>query len=109
MSRWLFMLACLAVLVGVGRADPPRLPEARDLGGPCEGLRGCRAGLICADVDDVLEGQCSATCNSDETCRQAFGPSSMCIGVDRCVLVCTVDQECPEGTFCNPYGWCERG
>ena len=87
--------------------QPRRGPAARPLGSPCAGDLECRVGMSCADLDGVLSGQCSATCNSDAACRDEFGDASMCIGADRCVRTCASDAECTEGTDCNAYGWCE--
>ena len=108
MSRWLFLVSCLGVLAAVGRAEPARHQDARGLGGLCEGTVDCHERLACASVDGVLDGQCSAVCNSDAACEEAFGAPAMCVGADRCVRSCGPGGHCPVGTLCNGFGWCER-
>ena len=108
MSRALLFTLAFGLLVAAGKAEPPRAADAATLGGVCEQTAGCVSGTVCEDTEGVLEGQCSAACNGDDTCRLAFGDRALCIGGDLCVLGCASGQACPDGTTCNAFGWCER-
>ena len=110
MGRWLLLCFSVLVLAAVGFAsnEPARAPDARDLGGLCEETRECRSGSRCVDQTGVMEGQCSATCSESLSCQSAFGGKSLCLGADLCARTCADSGDCPAGTECNAYGWCER-
>jgi hypothetical protein len=109
MSRWLFAALCALCAAAFGFVEPGRSPTARALGGACAHDRECQLGLQCTFLPDVLEGQCSASCNSTPACQERFGEQSLCLGADVCARACTsLDaQTCPKGSTCNLYGWCE--
>jgi hypothetical protein len=107
MSRWLLVSCCLLVLTAVSYIEPTRAHDARPLGGLCVSDRECQLGLMCAHEAGVMEGQCSAMCNSTPSCQERFGAESMCIGADICARTCSNDAECASGGSCNAYGWCE--
>jgi hypothetical protein len=54
-----------------------------------------------------MEGQCSAFCNSSATCTEEFGSASMCVAADLCARTCHTQHDCPEGSGCNAFGWCD--
>ena len=108
MSRWLFAALCALSAAAFGFVEPVRLPNARGLSGLCAHDRDCQFGLRCTFVPGVLEGQCSASCNSTAACQEHFGEASLCLGADICTRACTAPQSCPSGTTCNAYGWCEE-
>jgi hypothetical protein len=107
MSRWLLISCCLLVLTAVAYIEPTRAHDARPLGGQCATGRDCQLGLTCVDQAGVMEGQCSASCNSTPSCQERFGTESMCIGADICARTCSNDAGCSPGASCNAYGWCE--
>ena len=107
MLRWLPVVLCGLVLGGLAYGQSGRAPDARPLGGSCLWDRECLLGLQCVEVDGVLAGQCSAACNTTGSCQQRFGQSALCIGADVCVRTCENADQCPGGTTCNAYGWCE--
>ncbi|MEY4578431.1 MAG: hypothetical protein RL701_3134 [Pseudomonadota bacterium] len=109
MARWLVMCACMFGVVSVGYREVSRAPDARPLGGVCESTHECRKGTRCFDVQGVMEGQCSAPCNSNALCNNTFGAAALCLGADLCARTCRFSSDCPEGTTCNAYSWCERG
>ena len=111
MGRWLFVgssLFVIGALFLIDSPNPTRTVNARSLGGICEGTRDCRAGTHCIESDGILAGQCSAACAESSSCRQAFGDQALCLGNDLCARACTQATDCPNGTTCNVYGWCER-
>jgi hypothetical protein len=114
MGRLLFGGSCLAVLLGLmlaqGRPGAGGQPERRGtqvLGARCTADRDCATGLECVDIEGLLDAQCTAGCSSTDSCRLRFGTQALCIGADVCVHTCEADGDCPLGTFCNPYAWCE--
>jgi hypothetical protein len=107
MSRWLLLSCCLLVLTAVAYIEPTRAHDARPLGGQCASDRDCQLGLMCAHETGVIEGQCSAVCNSTPACQERFGSESMCLGADVCARTCGNDDGCSHGGSCNAYGWCE--
>jgi hypothetical protein len=109
MSRWLFAACCVLFLVSFTVAHPTRPPSAHALGGSCDDDRDCQLGLQCTSVAGVMEGQCAASCNSTPSCQERFGEQSLCLGADVCARACTNAQQCPAGSTCNLYGWCEGG
>jgi hypothetical protein len=109
MGRWLLLSFSVFVLGAVTVVnDPARAPDARDLGGLCEDTHECRSGSRCVDAAGVIEGQCSATCSESISCQSQFGAKALCLGADLCARTCAHDTDCPDGTDCNLYGWCER-
>lgn len=110
MGRWLLFSFSVLVLGAVGFINkaPARAPDARGLGGVCEETRECRTGSRCVEHLGVMEGQCSATCSESLSCQSSFGGNALCLGADLCARTCADSSECPEGTECNTYGWCER-
>lgn len=107
--RWLYVGLTIAALLAAGVSHRlTRADSAEPLSASCTFDVDCRAGLTCTDVYGVMSGQCSLRCSSTESCRQRFGPRSLCIGADVCVRTCTRDADCPTGTRCNGYEWCER-
>ncbi len=108
MSRWLLLFCCLGVLGAVAYINPTRAHDARPLGGACGADRDCQVGLVCTTEPGVLEGQCSATCNATVSCQDRFGAQSVCLGVDLCARTCMTDADCPSGSGCNVYNWCEQ-
>jgi len=109
MARWLFIGSLLFTsLVAVGYRDVKRAPDAKPLGGVCESTHECRWGTSCMEIEGVLRGQCSASCNADAGCTASFGGHSLCLGADVCARSCRSAAECPAETRCNAYGWCER-
>lgn len=111
MGRFLLLSSAVILLGALSLLDDPnptRAPDARPLGGICEGTRECRLGTRCIDSDGVLAGQCSASCAANSACQQAFGLDTMCLGADLCARACDKPSDCPSGTICNDYGWCER-
>jgi hypothetical protein len=107
MSRWLLVSSCLMVLSSVAYIGPTRARDARQLGGACVTDRDCQLGLECVQQAGVMEGQCSASCNSTSSCQERFGSESMCLGADLCARTCGNDAGCASGASCNAYGWCE--
>jgi hypothetical protein len=95
------------VLVAVSNIEPRRQPDARPLGGSCQIDLECQVGLECAHVSGVMKGQCAASCNAEASCQERFGSASMCLGADLCARTCQADAECPSGSRCNDYRWCE--
>jgi len=107
MSRWLLLSLSVLILGTVTHLRGVRSPSAQSLGGACISNRDCQFDLECTNVPGAIEGQCSATCNSSESCTDRFG-ESMCLGADLCARTCDANLPCPDGTACNAYGWCER-
>jgi len=107
MSRWLLVSCCVLVLSAIAYIEPTRAHDAKPLGGHCDSDRDCQLGLDCMFVAGVIEGQCSATCNSTASCQERFGSESMCLGADVCTRTCGNDAGCAAGGSCNAYGWCE--
>lgn len=107
MSRWLLLSCCLVVLSAIAYIGPTRAHDARGLSGKCASDRDCQQGLSCTFDSGVLEGQCAASCNATASCHERFGSQSVCLGVDLCARSCSKDAECPTGTACNAYHWCE--
>jgi hypothetical protein len=109
MMRWLLLSgSCLLVIGALTYADAGRAPDAQPLGGVCESTHQCRKGTTCVETDGVMAGQCSTTCNSSAACDAQFGTASICLASDLCVRACQNAEQCPTGTACNAYGWCER-
>jgi hypothetical protein len=109
MGRWLLLSSSLLVLGALTALGPvSRDPDAHALGGGCQATRECREGLSCVDRDGVIEGQCSATCSESSSCQAEFGAAALCLGADLCARSCARASDCPSGTDCNVYGWCER-
>jgi hypothetical protein len=108
MGRWLLLSACLFVVGALTYNDVTRAPDAKYLGGACESTHECRKGTTCVDVDGVMSGQCSAPCNASAVCQRGFGNDAICVGADLCARTCQSSAQCPQGTRCNAYGWCER-
>ena len=99
-------LLVLGALIALGPVS--RAPGAHALGGSCNATRDCREGLSCVDRDGVIEGQCSAACSESSSCQTEFGAAALCLGADLCARSCARASDCPSGTDCNVYGWCER-
>lgn len=108
MARWLAVSTFLIGLVTLGFRDVRRAADAEGLGGVCESTHGCRQGTRCVEQDGVMEGQCSTNCNDTLACSQQFGAAVLCLGADLCARACSIAADCPDGTQCNAYGWCER-
>jgi hypothetical protein len=108
MARWLLLGSCLLVIGAVTYSDATRAPDAQPLGGVCESTHECRKGTTCVETEGVVNGQCSASCNSNALCDAQFGSVSICLASDLCVRACQAADQCPDGTACNAYGWCER-
>jgi hypothetical protein len=108
MGRWFFAAVCLVVVGALGFSDATRAEHPQPLGGICESTHDCQKGTTCQEIDGVLNGQCSASCNGDDACREPFGRDSLCLGADVCARSCEQNADCPEGTRCNAYRWCER-
>lgn len=107
MSRWLLLSLSVLILGTVGHLRSVRAPNAQSLGGACTTDRDCQLDLECVAEHGAIEGQCSASCNSSESCEDRYG-ASICISADLCARTCDASNPCPEGTQCNAYGWCER-
>jgi hypothetical protein len=95
------------VLTAVSKIEPRRQPDAEPLGGKCQTDLGCQIGLQCEHLSGVMNGQCAATCNAASSCQERFGSSSMCLGADLCARTCDTNADCPSGSLCNDYRWCE--
>jgi hypothetical protein len=108
MGRWFLLTACLFVVSALTYSDASRARDAAQLGGACSSTHACQKGTTCMDVDGVFSGQCSAACNESSSCQQQFGAAAICLGADVCARTCQASSECPSGTQCNAYGWCER-
>ncbi len=108
MSRWLLLSCSVLILGAVSHYRTVRSPTAQPLGGACLSDRDCQIDLDCTIAPGVIEGQCSASCNSTEACEETFGAASMCLGADVCARTCESSASCPADTACNAYGWCER-
>jgi hypothetical protein len=108
MGRWLLLSSCLFVVGALTYSDATRAPNAKQLGGACSSTHDCRKGTTCVEVAGVMSGQCSAACNATDACQQQFGTAALCLGADVCARTCEASSECPSGTACNSYGWCER-
>ena len=109
MGRLLLLSSSVLVLAAVALIGPQsRAPHAHGLGGACDVTRDCVEGLRCVDSDGVIEGQCSAPCSDSSSCQNRFGAQAMCLGADLCARSCARTADCPSGTDCNVYGWCER-
>jgi hypothetical protein len=104
MAVGMFMVA----IVTVGLRDGRRAADANGLGGVCESTQGCKHGTRCVDQEGVMSGQCSTSCNDETACSEHFGGAVLCLGADLCARACGDAAECPAGTQCNAYGWCER-
>jgi hypothetical protein len=108
MGRWLLISGCLFVVSALTYSDATRAPDAQHLGGACSTTHECRKGTTCLEVEGVLSGQCSTACNATDACQQQFGAAAICLGADVCARTCEASRDCPSGTACNTYGWCER-
>jgi len=109
MGRWLWLSSSLLVLGALSTIDPARAPDASSLGGTCESTRDCVEGTRCIHHrDGALDGQCSSACSATQACQSEFGQASLCLGADLCAPTCAQAADCPGGTRCNVYGWCER-
>ncbi|MET0385095.1 MAG: hypothetical protein ABW321_04010 [Polyangiales bacterium] len=108
MARWLCLCAGLFAIAALGYRETTRAADARTLGAACESTHECQVGTRCVDLEGVMPGQCTAACNADSTCTQAFGAEAQCLGADMCARTCREASDCPDGTACNAYGWCER-
>jgi hypothetical protein len=108
MARWLAAVSMLLAVVTVGMREVRRAPDAKPLGGTCESTHGCQQGTRCVEQDGVLTGQCSASCSDNLACSERFGAAVLCLGVDLCARACAAEDQCPDDTHCNAYGWCER-
>jgi hypothetical protein len=109
MARWLAVSSLVIVVVmSAWLRDERRAPDARSLGGVCESTSGCQEGTRCVDQRGVMAGQCSASCSDDSACSDHFGAAVLCLGADLCARACDGAADCPAGTQCNAYGWCER-
>jgi hypothetical protein len=108
MARWLLLCALVLVAFVLGYRAVTRASDAQPLGGVCDSTYECQVGTRCVAMDGVIDGQCSATCNSDASCSDLFGAAAMCLGADVCARTCESAADCPSGTACNRYGWCER-
>jgi len=108
MARW--MMACMFALgvVTIGVRDTYRATDAQSLGGLCESTHACQDGMRCVDAEGVMEGQCSSSCSDTSACTAQFGQAVLCLGADLCARACAEASDCPQGTRCNVYGWCER-
>jgi len=108
MARWWLLGACVLVFAALGYREAGRAPDAKALGGVCESTYECRKGTYCVQSGEVLQGQCSSDCNATSVCSGAFGLSSLCLASDLCAKTCRTTADCPAGTRCNGYAWCER-
>jgi hypothetical protein len=108
MARWIALSTFVVAIVTVGLRDGQRAADATGLGGVCESTYGCQRGTRCIERDGVMPGQCSTSCSDDTACAGHYGGSVLCLGADLCARACDEANECPEGTTCNAYGWCER-
>ena len=111
MARWLLIGSCLlTTLVAVGYRDVQRqrAPDAKPLGAICENTHECRWGTSCMEVEGVMRGQCSASCNANVRCTESFGGNSLCLGADVCARTCRSSAECPSQMRCNASRWCAR-
>lgn len=108
MARWIVLSSFVVAIVTVGLRDGQRAADAKTLGGVCESTHGCQSGTRCVEQDGVMVGQCSASCSDDSGCTQQFGGAVLCLGADLCARACGDAADCPQGTQCNAYGWCER-
>jgi hypothetical protein len=106
MSRWFLFACCLFALAALSYGEPARAPDALSLGGACARDRECQVGLTCTFEPGVIDGQCTAACNSSASCQERFGAQSVCLGADLCARTCTYNADCGGG-FCNIYSWCE--
>jgi hypothetical protein len=107
MARWMAVGTFLVAIVTVGLRDGQRAADANGLGGVCESTRGCSQGTRCVDQEGVMAGQCSTSCSDDTACSK-LGGAVLCLGADLCARACGDMADCPSGTQCNAYGWCER-
>lgn len=108
MARWLAVSTLLIGLATLGFREGPRADDAEGIGGICQSTHGCREGTRCVDEESVMQGQCSTSCNDNLACTVRFGGAVLCLGADLCARACSGAADCPEGTQCNAYGWCER-
>ena len=109
MARWMAVSSVVIVLVMFAwLRDERRAPDALGLGGVCESTSGCQEGTRCVDHRGVMAGQCSTSCADDSACAGRFGAAVLCLGADLCARACDDAADCPSGTQCNAYGWCER-
>jgi hypothetical protein len=112
--RTLYLFAAaslLMVFVGCSSSDSGNSTPV--LGDICTSSADCGGQMVChSDTTNyVANGQCTASteCSKDSQCS-GFGSAhgAMCIGANICVATCGVQSDCPNGTICNSYGWCER-
>ena len=108
MARWAVLSTFLIAVVTIGLRDGQRAADAKGLGGVCESTHGCLRGTRCVDQDGVMEGPCSTGCSDNMACADHFGGAVLCLGADLCARACGETADCPAGTECNAYGWCER-
>ena len=108
MGRWLLLSSGLVLLGAMGALDDQRAPDAHGLSGVCETTRDCQSGTRCVQDEAALEAQCSAPCSATASCQEQFGSPAICLGVDLCARACAQASDCPAGTVCNAYNWCER-
>lgn len=81
------------------------------IGETCTSDSDCQGELRCEDGSTGTD-QCTTTCvNStvvEDHCTVSYGSDYHCIGAGICVRSCDNDADCPSGTECNGYWWCER-
>ncbi len=82
-----------------------------EIGETCSSDGDCQGELHCEEGSSGTD-QCTTTCvNStvvEDYCTANYGSDYFCIGAGICVRSCQYDAECPSGTACNGYWWCER-
>ena len=108
MARWVALSSFVIVIAAFGLRDGERAADAAGLGGVCESTQGCQRGTRCVDQAGVMAGQCSTSCSDNNACADHFGAAVLCLGADLCARACDDAADCPAGTQCNAYGWCER-
>lgn len=83
------------------------------LGELCESSADCEEREYCsvnANKSSVVSNQCTGSCQDDDDCvfKLISATGTRCLTSKTCVRLCTVNSDCPSGTACNEYQWCER-
>lgn len=105
---WLTVLLYTCVLL------VPACKDDGELGAPCAESDPCDQGSVSESGSNpfcnvhYLGGQCSQQCETDDECVKSWGEGAVCIVAGYCVRSCAEDKDCPKGTTCNEYMWCDR-
>jgi hypothetical protein len=88
----------LLLMLGCSASPPP----GKGLSELCLTNSDC-ASSECVNVagpPDQIHSQCSAFCSGDADC-QKIDPRAVCHNLNKCVLGCAKDTDCPPGAACS--------